>query len=1079
MKFKQQKRFITAAFGIVLALVFQLVILPISQYVPVVFAENTSEITLTNSNFNQSPSSYYLDSNPSGWTKIHANAAGTSGIINTNDDKFSNYADSSYKLPSNPQTMYKDPQDTKILMINARKDKYDTSSIIQGYRSSQVSLAANSYYSISVLVKTEQIRDENDQNKIIQSAYASIYLNGFEDDIETTVDANATKFELINAPTWQEYKFFIKTGLTEQAITIDLYLGSVFMASSNAVFFDNVKVLQLSEKYYTQQQTTNQTTKTIEYKKHYIDNIITNADFESGNMNGWTAIDHFPINSIQRVINTTQPQIMTSEGFAFLDGDNTVGSNALWLASKGTHTEFGVKSTDFTIERFGYYRVSVNVKVDQNTTAQVAIVENDDVKNFFENAGIEDDIYSYQPAKISQKITSNSSKTLMNNYNTYEFYLQGHPLFDTTAHIELSLVQSDDQTQVKGSALFDSITVELINGKIFNNANDSSTVKKHSFTTVTEQTLVQNGTFNSVANDKTINTFPVAPANWTSTIADSAQNVVGIVNTNHAHYEANKSKYGNLSNPGNPAGFNNDTTKESNNILMLWNKTQSYQSIESDKVSLTADKYYQLTFHYKNIQEGINLNVSVINQDGVKIFEQEYLPFSTWTKYTLTIRSSMATGKLSVRFSLGTQNKPTAGFAFIDNVEIKELTDMTQETFEAKLSNQNAINRAVDASLLLWNTRLLPNQDGTYALDAFATNLENGTQSPSSDPIAYPGVIDGQSNNFGILASPQNNNTIKNIYFIHTLSEATYSITSKSIFALTGGSKYKFTAFIRTNLAQVDQDYKPAFGASFSIEGIDAKIDSIKTNNEWQEVSIVVNATTNIDVQVKFALVSQHETAGIMYVDNLSITNLSNDEYATYVKEFEKGQNSNLLIVGSTNIETEEPEEPTDEKADFNWLIVPSLLTGLALVIAVAATVLRRVSFKKWSKKRAAEYDRKKTLYRDVIRKEAEQRRDEEIQKQNQALAEIQKQLDELEAQNKQRLQEQRQTKGKTIDKEVEKQFKTYATRRTKLENQKQAIVDTIKNLNSAEYLLSLQKKIQQEQLKKLQEQPANNQENK
>ena len=135
--------------------------------------------------------------------------------------------------------------------------------------------------------------------------------------------------------------------------------------------------------------------------------------------------------------------------------------------------------------------------------------------------------------------------------------------------------------------------------------------------------------------------FPVAPTDWTSTVNNETENVYGIVNTNQIHYEQNKINYGNLTNPNNPSGFSSDVTKETNNIMMLWNKVQSYQSITSSTISISSGKYYALTFDYKIIQEGLNFNVSVYNANNVKVLNKKICRFQHGQNTHLLLKVQM------------------------------------------------------------------------------------------------------------------------------------------------------------------------------------------------------------------------------------------------------------------------------------------------------------------------------------------------------------------------------------------------------------------------------------------------------
>lgn len=1057
MKLNKNKniKFVFAIAGILFAFALQLLIAPIGLNVNNVYASSYTQVTISNGNFNNSPSTYYMDSSPTGWTKINTNVPAYSGIINTNDDKFSSYTET-YKLTTNPQTMYVDTTDTKILMINAKNANSTTNTFSQGYRSNSIALSANSYYYFSILVKTEV------------GAVASVYLEGLTDGDET-LEASQTSFTNISSHSWKEYKFYVETGSSTQSITFSLWLGSKTLQSPNAVFFDNVTGYQLTPKRFANEQEVTTYSKTIELTKNYLTSV-TNANFETGNTSGWTSINAFPTNAIYRVINTDVSQEMTVYNYTSLGGDNVFGNRALWLATKGTYGSFGYASSNLTIERFAIYKLQVNVKVDSNTVAQVSIVENDDVKDYYEE-NVDESIYEYEPTTTDLTVSSNTTNDLTNNYTTYTFYIKGHSLFDTSIHIELSLQKaSEDDTQVVGSALFDNITFERVSSTEYDSSSASSSVKKVEFTTLTDSTTITNGTFNSATVEKTGNVFPVAPTGWTSTVNSETENVYGIVNTNQTHYEANKTSYGNLTNPKNPSGFSSDVAKETNNIMMLYNKVASYQSVTSSSISISSGTYYALTFDYKIIQQGINFNVSVFNANNVKVFEQDNLPYSTWTKYTLIIKGSDATSSLTLKLSLGTKSNKAQGWVFIDNVDIAETT-LTDETYTAKVNSQNGFNKCLDLTDGLFNTRLLKNEDNTYELASFAGSLDNGTQG-NTDAIAEAGIVDGNSNMFGVLSSENNTKIVKNIYFIHNYATATFSITSNESISISSGTIYKFTVYMRTRLASVDDSYDVDYGATFSLDGIDGKIENIRTNDEWKEITIIVNTTTSSNVNLKFSLTSQSATTGILFVDNYTLTTLTTEEYATYVAQYEDedADNDNLLIVGSTDIEDEDDDTTEDEETtDFNWLILPSLMFGLALIFAIGAVAMKKINFKKFSKKKAAEYDRKKTLYRDVIRKEAEERRDAELKTLNEEMLSIDTTMKSMEEENKERLVQQRRKK---VDKETERQFKAYATQHTKLQNKKDALINKINQVNSAEYLLTLQKKITQEQIQKLQTEP-------
>ena len=116
------------------------------------YSSYTKEVSVTNGNFNSSASTY-LNSSPSGWTKQEDKKLATAGVIHTGSNFDSNMS-SNYYLSNNPGV--KDTADKHILMINSRTSTTsDHTPAKEGFKSSAVSLKANSYYSFAVSFKSD------------------------------------------------------------------------------------------------------------------------------------------------------------------------------------------------------------------------------------------------------------------------------------------------------------------------------------------------------------------------------------------------------------------------------------------------------------------------------------------------------------------------------------------------------------------------------------------------------------------------------------------------------------------------------------------------------------------------------------------------------------------------------------------------------------------------------------------------------------------------------------------------------------------------------------------------------------
>lgn len=110
------------------------------------------EVSVTNNNFNSSSSTYSISTSLSGWTGQMNDRKTTAGIINTGNT-FQNYMTGTYHLSNNPLAK---ATDKYILMINSQtSDSTNYSTARQGYKSSSITLEANSFYSFQVSFKND------------------------------------------------------------------------------------------------------------------------------------------------------------------------------------------------------------------------------------------------------------------------------------------------------------------------------------------------------------------------------------------------------------------------------------------------------------------------------------------------------------------------------------------------------------------------------------------------------------------------------------------------------------------------------------------------------------------------------------------------------------------------------------------------------------------------------------------------------------------------------------------------------------------------------------------------------------
>lgn len=1005
-------------------------------------ALNYESVSISNGDFNSSKNSYYLDSSPSGWQIIKSGVISTSGIINTNSERFDDYR-TTYQLANsnNPETMSADKNDTKVLMLNPKSTTNPNGNLNQGFKSNDIALAAYGYYSFTVLAKVEV------------GGVASIYLKGLD---------NVLKFENISNTTWKAYTFFVENGPISQNIHFELWLGNDgAQTSSSPVFFDNLTGKKLAETQYNLDKADDTYHQVYTVSKNYITGF-ENANFENG-LVGWTANGPFPAGTYHKVINTKDNASMNE--FDFLDGNNLEGPNALWLASKQTpSSSFGFTSSKISLPAFAVYKISFMAKVGDDTTATVVLKETDAVK----------DIYSeYEPKTTSLTVNSNdSSNNVANNYKTYSFYVCGHTQYDTEIFVELWL--GTESEAKSGSVLFDDFTIEKISKTDYTNTSTGSNVSKLELKTLSATLTVPNGTFNLGYSEDADVKYPAEPSNWTKENPNNQTS--GIINTNTAKFDNIKDQIGGLANPGNPKGFVG-TDNEYNNVLMLWNKTNSYQSILSD--SLTVDKndgsnevYYKLAFAFKTLpsdSESVNFNLQIVDQNSVVIYEAKNINSTTWENFELYIKNGYYTTSLKVRFSLGTASENAKGYAFVDNVTFEKQSSMTSEQWNAL--SPSLTTKIADFTNCFVNT--------LTDLRSFDATLNS--EQPAGEPVAQSGLVDSKSNEFDVISNSESQS--KNMIYIKTIANANYSLKSNFKAKLLANTQYRISFFVKTMLHDVPEKYEENYGLGFELENTNGKFENIKTNGEWVKYTMVVNTTDEVEAAYKFVACNQNINSGLYFIDEIKIEKLDSTTYNSLLND--KKNDSTYYFVGSTDKideDTKDTDDTTDEKQDFDWILIPSIISAVALIIALVGFIIRRLNIKKRQKKMKTTYDRKQTLYKDVIRKQARDIRDEQVKDLNIELKEIEKEIEELDANQKELLANQRKAQGKQIDKQTEKAFKSYASKHTSLENKKEKIVNKIKELNSADYLLTLQKKITNDMAKDLKEQnkqQENSEENK
>lgn len=1001
---------------------------------------------ISNGDFNYYPSTTSLETNPNGWTGVNT-AGSTSGVINVTASN-TTFANSYYLSSAENPGRFNDNLDKKVLMLNA---KSSSSNLLSNaaFKSSSIKLDAYSSYKLTALVYTQD------------SAHASIYLSEYNST--GLSDKELVSLDYISNPSsnrWEVYTLYLNTGLESKNVQVELMLGDKNSPSNNAVFFDNITLEKISA---DELNVNNSSNSSYEDLNRYED-ILTNNDFEQTDMTGWTKTEKSDNSGLTaRIMNITTKDTMNSYKLEYLGGDKSLNNENAMVIYGDTNGAYGVHSEAIEIKQHGYYKISANVKVGNGSKAYVVVKENEDVINFYKDQSIAVEEDFYTPITQKVEISSNSSNELKGKYTTVSFLVKGHQLFDSSVNIELWLGYRDaeNETLSKGVAVFDNITVEQLSYDEYTNYSTASTDKKVELTTIkSNSSTIANAFFNNSKSENEKLAFPVKPSDWTQETADDTA-IYGIINTNKDHYNANKSSYGNIANPESKSVSTNDT----NNILMIWNKNATTQSVLSPAFNVSSKSYYELEFDLKTQTTETNeeiLTVYLIDDEKNVIYADENVKSTSWSTYKALIRTGDTTQKLQLKLTLGAKES-TTGYAFIDNVKLN-----TKSMTDAEYANYAKHNKVIDYTNGHFNLKSENlNANNIYDSLSYTSSCDYGHKTNG-----YGGVIDGENNVYGVRNSENNTNVLKNMLVIETANLATYSLINKNSIDLQsdetdGEGYYKFSIYVKTILPEnVELEDDLVYGAEFALSGLEEKITGIVSNDEYTLYEIFVHATKNISVSPKFSLTSQNaETKGIAFFDNFKYEKITENVFTSAFDEYEKNDTKTALFIGDTDTKEDE-EQTTPNGESFDWLLIPSLIMSLAVVIGIVGFALRKVKFKKWQKEKIVEYDRNITLYRDAFRKDAENKRNEEVKALQAQIEKLNKEIEALEESNAERMKREREDGHATISTKIEREFKSYATKHTVLKNKIETLENKLEYANTDEYLLQVQKKLHAEQLK-------------
>lgn len=912
---------------------------------------NNIPVSISNANFNSNTKTSYPYS-PSSYTaynqgiKVESNnnieANISAGVINLSNEKFENR----FALAKRTSL------DDYVLMIDSTTEDDGKTTMHEanyGFQtSSTFKMDAASKYMFTVDVFTAT-----------NAKIGALYLFDSTGEIISQIN-NINSYN-----TWTTYTFFVSTNNYE---SLEAKLG-MYLEGAGVVLFDNISGFKLSDNEY---ELTKQTALSGTYTEdNNIDNIentfIVNSEgkfqdlLDGANVSGFTAVNY-------ELSKNPNLQVVQDS-----DGQN---SSALLLENtEETFAEYETEDNLLVFEQNTVYKVDVNVKTKNlNGTAFLKLIRTD--------IDEEDDDYTTDYDKTIEITSSSVSSTesVTNDYKTYSFLINSHSSQAVDFKFAFGLGK-DAENKATGKMFISELEVSKVNYETFNSTSTGSGKEKINFVDVYSSSaiMLNNGDFNGFKIADYNNPMPATPIDWEVKTGKNVQKY-GVVNTKTFETDLTSLNLSNLKNPSN--GSNN-------NILMMYNESADSISYTSATKNLTSKTYHK--FEVKVQTQNAPLKISLVTKKDdaeVELVSKTVNTNYTWQDVALYLYTGYQTMDVSLKVTLDTESY---GYAYIDNAKFDYLLTSTQLENEFKTIQTSDYIAKADMSELLSNTSSENFSSTTLFSSEKISGVQNGIITLNSghlDEIIYESLNLEEFNSIG-----------GKVYGIRATDDVHYTVKSNVGFRLTTGTDvyYKlsvsvYTQNLSTNNQEADLDL---IGASLKLSGFDNTFTSIKSENEWTTYTFYIQSDGDKTAYLEFSLGSEENPAkGDVFFGNIQFEdNISADEY----NSAKDSETTFVVKAEPKKAEDEETESSDDDKiSNTAWIyLIPSILTALAILIAVVGFAVRKIKFKKPTRKSKTSYDRNRTVSIQYYTRKATTLREEKLR-------ELKSDLERINAERKQ-----------------------------------------------------------------------------
>lgn len=911
--------------------------------------DKETTITINNGSFATFASSASYPYSLSNYTNSgNKTSSMKAGAINVSDSvyakNYEKYGLTEYGNPKGTGT------DNYVLMINTEEDSNYT------YTSSEFTLPANGIYYVTVSAKT-----------IGDSSVASVFLMQNNRIFENCLIEN------ISTGAWTNYTFFIATNTYESlTLKFGMQIGSPSTRASGCVLFDELHAGQISMQTLSDYMNSGVNPSTYVIKEFRSPNAYLSYNFDNQIINhaSDTTIDDNYFDS-------------SSSGGGKKSVD--VSNNQMTISTTNTYVAY--KGKEEILQPNSVYRFSIKAKLSQVSSGS-AFVRVDEI---LDKQDIYDDFMDSTKDELTAKssnltISSVTSNKIDNDYEEYVIYVNTNTNVFNDIKVQFSFGLGSDSTNATGVASFKEYAIERVPYSAYSSASTGSKVGKIDLSDRIKlaSSSYSNYTFDKMQSESFDGVpYPATPSDWTKAQGGNGYQLSGVVNL--SQFDDVMNKYSKeLNKMATPKPLNNTLN---NNVLMIYNGTNSYQTYTSASKSLTANKYYKITTYVNTQLWDKDANgATIVAKTGSTVLGkiENIKTEGEWQRVEMYINTPKNNVSVTIELALGYGENLSSGYAFFDNILVQNSD--TEGKFST-IFDEGVV--ADNGSLTIDLTNPMLTLNSNVYRDFNAPVLYSGNNKTNNTINA--GIVDLSKDLKSIIAEDKmealtkvgGNNT--NVLAIATVlnKDSRYEFTSVLNYSFDSGKYYKLSFEVFTdNIGQEDKEQKYdngklAEGVNIELTGLEnAKFNYIVSNGKWTTYEYYIGVNSSATSNLVFSLGSEFTGCyGRAFLGNINLVEVEENEFTTA-----ELNDTRLKVNTVEQPEEEEIKEDKEKSNGFSWVYIPTILTFLAIVVAVVGVFMRRnIKFKKRVGNKKVNYDRDITVMQNKYRRLASDRRDKEV----------------------------------------------------------------------------------------------------